>query len=512
MDNPETPKKIYRRKSGRKPQIVKSADEFCRVCKCALKTKYGSLGSFVNVFKPCQREGFQQLVVADLCRRAGINLLKDTALSSRICTKCFRKVCTFSSLFDLLSEAINKSIHVESEEIVVTKRAVSYTPGKSPSRKSRREDDETKNPSERKRPPASRRRLLAQTVAEDQADKENSCPCESSLRVHDSNFLAHVNIDDLPDNTTSVKVLVLMPNGNVTVRTPSDKATICLIKNLALKRWQAAANAFLVHEPTREDLLIALNRSVNKEFRDYCRSETILKGRDVDELAAFSNTLVIKETEVYLPLWNACIRGSCGTDLEGDKTATNIIALATATAARHRVKDLSAFHYRISTLLCHGGISFEGAVQLNRLGICMSPQQMVHLQRVMGKDHDAKVQMCKNNLEKNESACLFLQKKEKENSVKNYRFYSENVMKVCLSEISSTQAMVGEDLPTEDVVNKALLAFKQRDIPFYKYVHLMIKVKILISYEFFCKYKNNSSPVYLGSGPLVFYFVVKSVK
>ena len=132
MDNPETPKKIYRRKSGRKPQIVKSADEFCRVCKCALKTKYGSLGSFVNVFKPCQREGFQQLVVADFCRRAGINLLMDTALYSFI----FRKVCTYSKLFDLLSEAINKPIHVESEEIVVTKRAVSYTTGKSPSRKS----------------------------------------------------------------------------------------------------------------------------------------------------------------------------------------------------------------------------------------------------------------------------------------------------------------------------------------------------------------------------------------
>ena len=91
----------------------------------------------MNVFKPCQREGFQQLVVTDLCRRAGINLLKDTALSSRICTKCFRKVCTYSKLFDLLlSEAINKPIHVESEEIVVTKRAVSYTPGKSPFRKS----------------------------------------------------------------------------------------------------------------------------------------------------------------------------------------------------------------------------------------------------------------------------------------------------------------------------------------------------------------------------------------
>ena len=110
---------------------------------CALKTKLGSLGSFVNVFKPCQREGFKQLVVADLCLHAGIILLKDTALPSRICTTCFRKVCTYSKLFDLLSEAINKPIHVEREEIVITKQAVSYTPGKSPSHKSGREDDET---------------------------------------------------------------------------------------------------------------------------------------------------------------------------------------------------------------------------------------------------------------------------------------------------------------------------------------------------------------------------------
>ena len=161
------------------------------------------------------------------------------------------------------------------------------------------------------------------------------------------------------------------------------QSQICLIKHLTLNRWKAAANVFLVHEPTCKDLLIALNRSVNKQFSDYCRSETFLEGREVDELAAISNTLVMKKTEEYLPLWNACIRGSCGTNPEGDKTATNIIALATATATRHRVKDLSALHFRIPTLLSHEGISFEGAVRLNRLGICMSPQQMVHLQRVM---------------------------------------------------------------------------------------------------------------------------------
>lgn len=172
-----------------------------------------------------------------------------------------------------------------------------------------------------------------------------------------------------------------------------------------------------------------------------------------------------------LPLWNACIRGSCGTDVEDDKDSTNTIALAIATAARHRVRDLSAFHYRISTVLCHGGISFEGAVQLNKLGICMSPQQMVLLQRAMGKDHDVKIFMWRKRVEENESACLLLQEVTAKqfpslgdddmdvvcivdlqpNSIQHYRFYSKKVMEVSLSEISSIQGRIGEELPISSV-------------------------------------------------------------
>ena len=88
-------KKYIDENLGENPKLSNRLMNFAEFARCALKTKYGSLGSFVNVFKPCQREGFQQFVVADFCRRAGINLLKDTALSFRICTKCFRKVCTY---------------------------------------------------------------------------------------------------------------------------------------------------------------------------------------------------------------------------------------------------------------------------------------------------------------------------------------------------------------------------------------------------------------------------------
>ena len=90
-------------------------------------------------------------------------------------------------------------------------------------------------------------------------------------RVHArySNFLAHLNVEDLPDNATSMKVLVLIPNGNDDPYSKRQSHS-WLLKNLALKGWQAAANAFLkvVHEPTREDFLIALNRPVNKEFKE----------------------------------------------------------------------------------------------------------------------------------------------------------------------------------------------------------------------------------------------------
>lgn len=78
---------------------------------CLLKTKYGPLGSFVNVLKPCKRKGFQHSVLADLCNRTGIIQLKDRVLSSRICTTCFRKFCTYSKFFELLAEAINKPAH-----------------------------------------------------------------------------------------------------------------------------------------------------------------------------------------------------------------------------------------------------------------------------------------------------------------------------------------------------------------------------------------------------------------
>jgi hypothetical protein len=187
-------------------------------------------------------------------------------------------------------------------EVQVAKRVIVLSPGK-------RSDNHDSSSSKQAGAPKTRHCLLSdikniQPVHELGTDVSLDLqkPAKADSSGSDGNFLTHFNIDDLPRNKTSVKVLILHPNGDVIIKTPQGQA-MNTIKNLALKRWKAAANAFIADEATKPDLLIALNRSVNKELKIFCKSETILKGKQVDQLKAFSNKILQKETE-DLPFWN----------------------------------------------------------------------------------------------------------------------------------------------------------------------------------------------------------------
>ncbi len=346
---PLTPTKSYSRK-GRKPKAA-SVDDYCRLCKCSLKNKYGSVGSFVNMFKPTNRAELKGLIVASVCEQSGIRLKENPTLSTRICPSCSRKVKTFTGLHTFLSSEISRPgpETTASTQDTSTKRLVQLTPGKSPSRKFRRisAEEGSVETSHQVRPPLSRRRILTTFC-----DQEN-----------DDNVLTNLNVEDIVESeTTRVKVLILSPNGDIKVTTPRDKITTGVVKNLALKNWKAAANAFISHKDAVPELLEALNRTVNREFKAFCKLETVLKGRNPDELVAFSNKLLAKEVEVYLLFWNACVCGSCGEKIDSCQDAVNAIALTTATVARRRRNDLSAFHYSVSTILCHSGVSFDGVV------------------------------------------------------------------------------------------------------------------------------------------------------
>ena len=159
---PLTPTKSYSRK-GRKPKAA-SVDDYCRLCKCSLKNKYGSVGSFVNVFKPTNRAELEGLIVASVCEQSGIRLKENPTLSTRICPSCSRKVKTFTDLHTLLSSEINKPgpETTASTQNTSTKRLVQLTPGKSRSRKFRRisAEEGSVETSHQVRPPLSRRRIL----------------------------------------------------------------------------------------------------------------------------------------------------------------------------------------------------------------------------------------------------------------------------------------------------------------------------------------------------------------
>ena len=209
-----------------------------------------------------------------------------------------------------------------------------------------------------------------------------------------------------------MKVLLVHPNGNVVTRNPTNEKTVQIIRNLLVGGWTAVANAVFDHsnETFQQELRLALQRKGNKEFQSYCKIDTVLQATTPDELVAFSNKLVVTETKVYCPLWNASITGAVGVKNSENPTTMpiNEIALATAVVARARNPKMSAVAYRISNLLIHSGATFQDITRLNKLGVCMCPKSTIEIQHSMGKHFDAKVLNWKSSIEDNKNAILLL--------------------------------------------------------------------------------------------------------
>ena len=108
------------------------------------------------------------------------------------------------------------------------------------------------------------------------------------------------------------------------------------------------------------------------------------KARNPDELAGFSNELFMEEVWIFCPIWFDCVLSASGLSLENLKQGGpdgNSLALATAMIARIRNAKASAVYYRISTVMFNSGVKHDDLIRLNRLGICMSPDAIVCLQK-----------------------------------------------------------------------------------------------------------------------------------
>lgn len=123
------------------------------------------------------------------------------------------------------------------------------------------------------------------------------------------------------------------------------------------------------------------------EMTGYIHSDSMLKYSASSELAAFSNQKLVHENKVFCPLWHASLTGAADVHLPGAKfdDAVNSLALATSVIARLRNPRMSAFAKRVFTVL----------MSLNRLGICVSHDQVIRDQVEGGKHHDSKVVLWK---------------------------------------------------------------------------------------------------------------------
>ena len=70
--------------------------------------------------------------------------------------------------------------------------------------------------------------------------------------------------------------------------------------------------------------------------------------------------------------------------------AVNSMALTSSVTACVHNNTMSALAYRVSCVLFHSGVCHHDLICLNHLGICISPDRMLHLQHNLGENFDYK--------------------------------------------------------------------------------------------------------------------------
>lgn len=138
--------------------------------------------------------------------------------------------------------------------------------------------------------------------------KSLSCgkDAESQQTSVQEEMLSRLNIDDLPTAEELQVKVVSLNDGKVKVYLPSELTIKKLICCLALKEWKTASNLDLKHAQLREELKVSFAKGISEEFKNYFKAGMILQVTEPEELAAFSNNLLV-EVRVFCPLWHHCV-------------------------------------------------------------------------------------------------------------------------------------------------------------------------------------------------------------
>ena len=112
------------------------------LCNCNFKVEFGNLKSShistENLFNPSKRKNYKGEVLAQVCQKVGIEVVKCDEYSSRVCNPCARNIRNLGSLYSFVQESIQGKISksTPTKSTPVKKRLPDMPEGKSPIRKS----------------------------------------------------------------------------------------------------------------------------------------------------------------------------------------------------------------------------------------------------------------------------------------------------------------------------------------------------------------------------------------
>ena len=445
---------------GRKSQ-EENANDFCRLCGVNLKIKFGNFQkstkyiSTENLFKPSGRAKREGKTLADLCSEIGLNIVESSVLSSRVCQSCGRKIFNAVELVRFIRSGLERNVEVplcsSDQDIQVRIKRLLPSSVSSPDR-----SPQAKKILHKDRPTSKKSLNFSKSTPPNATNKENM-PLDvnqEAITPRASHISAEFNVEKLcGKQTTQLKVLIVNPNGRIDSHCSFDDETKSIILNACRKNWNTVANMAMKHSHVRQELVESLRKAVAEEFKEYCgdTTDSMLKKSSPEDLTVFSNRILAHEVEIWCPVWMACLKGACNVKelAEESGKAINSIALSSAVAAKCRNPKMSSVAYRISTILFHSGVKHEDLRLLNKLGVCMSPDSIVELQRRMGENCESKLIHWKNEIEKVKGASLLLNEvKERqvgvhddeemrvdidfrEETMKSYKFFGPSIFTYC---------------------------------------------------------------------------------
>ena len=189
-----------------------NSSEQCRLCNCNFKVKFGNSVqtrhiSTENLFIPSKRKECKGEVLAEICQKVGLEVVKCENCSSRVCNPCARKIRNLGSLYSFVQESMQGKIgkSTPTKSTPVKKRLLDTPEGRSPIRKSVRVFSPGSKTNNGK---SSRKSLGFGQERLQKSEKENN-----------DNLDHYLNTDDLPEGGLQVKVVLKTSSGNVLERT-----------------------------------------------------------------------------------------------------------------------------------------------------------------------------------------------------------------------------------------------------------------------------------------------------